>query len=173
MISQDESYFRQVNRRLAAARFLLSGCDDISLTEIERQAYLESALLQIYCAVFNYCNELLENYRKPVLDKNSFNLHQLFSEELAFFDNVYEFSEIKAWAKARGSYLNALCQLSNNLLSINLPTQASEVAVKQQNIIAVVSDNIEANLDTPKKVTELLDQFNSLIDRQRECQIEY
>ncbi len=173
MTLHDESYFQQVNRRLAAAGFLLSAYDNFSSTAIEKQACLDSALLQIYCAVFNYCNELLENYRKPALYDNNFNLHQIFSEDLKTFENVYEFAEIKDWATTEGSYLHALCQLPSALLSISQNKPEAETAVKQQNIITVVSDKQEISLDTPKKVTNLLEQLQSLIDRQRACQVEY
>lgn len=185
---KDDSYFKQVNRRLAGARFLLSSIDapELNANPVGRQALMDSALLQFYFAAFSYLNELLEYYHKPVLDITALDLSAVLSESDQFFAGVHEFVALQKWSQENHNIFEKLAvfpieatRLAGDKPDPDQPIQQNskrDNVVEQVDLIAV-SDAVEEidlnNVADVQAIKMILAGFQSLVDSQRENQLEY
>jgi len=188
----DETYAQQVNRRLTAARLLLKLDEgsELNSTPVGRSAILESALVQLYFAFYSYLNELLFYYKKPNIEYPSFNLHTLLSDTEKSFEGGNEFSVLKKWGRDKGDIFNELSSLPMKLAALSPKKIAGsgEVKVTSKPILSnpnliLVSDGLTSSeenkhnskfvLDDKSDVKKLVDDFQLLVDTQREGQLEY
>ncbi|MGH1484945.1 MAG: DUF6586 family protein [Cellvibrionaceae bacterium] len=172
----DESYFHLVNRRLAAVKFQLSIANnkEIADTVAKEHACIDSALLQLYFALINYLNELLEHYQRPVICSDNLDLEEILVDTKNQFHQIYEADEIKRCLNAKGSALALLIKLPASLMikTTIASTKRKDVAVGK-NVIAVSSEVPEKNLFSVSVVQEISDHLQKIIDRQRANQSEY
>ena len=185
---KDDSYFKQVNRRLAGARFLLSSIDapELNANPVGQQALMDSALLQFYFAAFSYLNELLACYRKPVLDVAVLDLSAILSEPNQFFAGVHEFVALQKWSQDNHNILEKLAvfPMETTKLANDKPESDQSIqqnskrdnVVEQVDLIAV-SEAVEEidlnNVADVQTIKMILAGFQSLVDSQRENQLEY
>jgi hypothetical protein len=195
-MEKDYSYSAQVNRRLASTYFLISSCEqpqNKSLSRSEKQAYVDSILLQLYCACVSYCNELLSHHSKPVLASDSFNLIDMLENKK--HESVFELHELRLLYNQKECGLFQLCKLFKNMMSIGTKEEQEEKrkqresqaynadtsspAAENNNIINMVvietfsDDSTGLDLSDLKAIKHLLRTLQELIDRQREYLLEY
>lgn len=176
-----ETYFQRVNRRLASARFYLRLASDQQATalvsDLQVKACIEAALLQLYYVSLNYLNELLECYRLPLLPANANDLAQLVGQQSHLFNDVHEFSELRRLLLAEGMQLASLCDLPAVLLTID--DEKPEQIEDKTNDASVVTSiplravTLEEDLLTLSMANQLLEELQSLIERQRQNQVEF
>ena len=188
-------YARQVNRRLSSACFLLHTLEqsDAVKTFIQQQTLVESALLQVYFAICHYLNELLGFYQQPALKPNQQNLHQLLTRPPSALAAIGEYRELKAMLTDAGfsESAGASWQSFSNLLTVLIQQDINgvadsrvtgsapqpEAAVAAGNIIAAARESSE--IPAAKSVLSLaaarliLKEFQDLVERQRQGQLEF
>lgn len=116
MIKKDYSYLSQVNRRLTSARFFLSTYEEAkkaSLSPIEKQAYIDSVLLQLYFGCLSYCNELLSHRQKQDTATDIVELAAVFDG--GSYADVPDFNELRKLYKQRDTGLFQLCKFYKGL----------------------------------------------------------
>lgn len=192
-MSRDYSYSSQVNRRLMATRFLITACDShqtVSPVAAEKQAYIDSILLQLYFACVSYCNELLSHHQKPTLEDKGLNLVDVFDDQKQHFTDISQFNELRTLYRQKSSGLVELCRLFESLSAIGSKQEYEEDRVRRErlgnspvndatNYIPVATiDHIEAgqvkaDLTDIKVIKKLLNDLQNLIDQQREYLLEY
>lgn len=187
-------YARQVNCRLSSAFFLLHTLEqsDAVKTFIQQQTLVESALLQVYFAIRHYLNELLGFYQQPALKPNQQNLHQLLTRPPSALAAIGEYRELKAMLTDAGFSESAgAWQSFSNLLTVLIQQDINgvadsrvtgsapqpEAAVAAGNIIAAARESSE--IPAAKSVLSLaaarliLKEFQDLVERQRQGQLEF
>ncbi len=192
-MERDYSYSSQVNRRLSAARFLIEAYSNhqaISSIASERQAYIDSILLQLYFACVSYCNELLFHHQRPALEDRGLNLADVFDGQKQNFMNMSEFNELQNLYSQKSSGLFELCRLFESLSSIGSKQEQEENRVRRDQLsysstsdvtksIAATKinlfdmDQVKVDLADIKMIKNLLQELQDLIDRQREYLLEY
>lgn len=198
-MEKDYSYSSQVNRRIASTHFLISSYEQLQnnlLAPSEKQAFIDSILLQLYCGCVSYCNELLSHHSKPTVNSNSFNLSAVFDQKN--YAGVSEFTELYWLYHQKKCGFFELCSLYENLTTIgskeeqeksrkqreqqadidDASSNSSAQRIKLVTIDAVTIDSI--NLDSAvidisdiTVIKDLLLIIQELIDRQREYLLEY
>jgi len=192
-MGRDYSYSSQVNRRLMAAQFLITACDrhqTVSSVAAEKQAYIDSILLQLYFACVSYCNELLSHHQKPTLENQGLNLVDVFDDQKQNFINISQFNELRTVYRQRGGGLVELCGLFESLSSIGSKQEQEENRERREQAsnslvndavksipIATIdlldTDHEKVDLTDIKVIKKLLQDLQDLIDRQREYLLEY
>jgi hypothetical protein len=194
-MEKDYSHSSQVNRRMASTYFLISCYEQHqtkALSRSEKQAYIDSILLQLHCACFSYCNELLSHHGKPTLTPGGFNLIDMLENKK--HESVFELHELRLLYKQKKNGLFQLCKLFESLMSIGTKEEQEEKRKKAEsqsynadissqssnnNIISLVavdvlSDELSGlDLSDLKIIKNLLHTLQDLIDRQREYLLEY
>ena len=198
-MEKDYSYSSQVNRRIASTHFLISSYGQLQnnlLAPSEKQAFIDSILLQLYLGCVSYCNELLSHHSKPTVNSSSFNLSAVFDQKT--YAGVSEFTELNWLYHQKKCGFFELCSLYENLTTIgskeeqeknrkqreqqadidDASSDSSAQRIKLVTIDAVTIDSI--NLDSAAidisditVIKDLLLIIQELIDRQREYLLEY
>lgn len=133
---EDESFARQVDRRLASANILLLFIDNkTDIKPIEKNAIIESSLLQYYLGVFSYLNEILNNHNKQSLEFSNFNLLDLLNSNNTSLSSINEFYHLKEWSKKHGEVLTALAKLPLMLSSIVDKNQSKSKSHNKDSIV--------------------------------------
>jgi hypothetical protein len=192
MTPGDESYFQQVNRRLAAAQFHLSTLEDTArvLTPLQKQACLEAALMEMYLALLSYINEVLGWYRQVPISFSQFESN-IFCQ-LSRYSNRFsvELDEIRIIAEEENNLIKALMDYPTTLVLLkkNTPHLHSQEENKKSTdasnfdgsdhfmptmIRLVADDKKPVDLGNKKTVRQLLNQLQLMINRHRENQAEY
>ncbi len=192
-MEKDYSYSSQVNRRLTATRFLITAYENhqsVSSTAAQKQAYIDSILLQLYFACVSYCNELLAHHQKSTLSDRDFRLVDVFDDTKKSFLDISQFNELRTLYDQESSGLTELCQLFENLGSIASKQEQEESRVRREQLSNTLSSDIAQNasakkinlldvgqvkvdLSDIKTIKKLLQELQELIDRQREYLLEY
>ena len=146
-MEKDYSYSSQVNRRLASTHFLITSYQQHqkkSLTRLEKQAYIDSILLQLYCGCHSYCNELLSHHRQSTLNSDSFNLTALFTEKK--YEGVSEFNELGVLYDQKNNGLFQLCKLFEDLVSVGSKEEQEKNRKRDEIQISTIDSSLESSL---------------------------
>ena len=198
-MEKDYSYSSQVNRRIASTHFLIASYTQLnshSLAPSEKQALIDSILVQLYCACVSYCNELLSHHSQPVESSRSFNLSAIFEQKK--YAGVSEFTELYWLFHQKSCGLFELCSLYENLTTIGSPAEREKnreqrerqaeieaealnpsdqriklVTIDAVNISPLEADATPTDLSDIAVIKDLLRIIQELIDRQREYLLEY
>ncbi|MFT7491540.1 MAG: hypothetical protein ACI80S_001131, partial [Pseudohongiellaceae bacterium] len=193
------SYSSQVNRRIASAHFLISSYAQLQnnlLAPSEKQAFIDSILLQLYCGCVSYCNELLSHHSKSTVNSSSFNLSAVFDQKK--YAGISEFTELYWLFHQKKCGFFELCSLYENLTTLgskeeqeksrmrrklqeDIEDASSKSSAQRINLVTIDAVNIDSiDLDSGvidisdiAVVKELLRIIQELIDRQREYLLEY
>jgi hypothetical protein len=164
------------------------------LASSEKQALIDSILLQLYCACVSYCNELLSHHGKPALKSDCFNLINLLNDKE--YEGVSELYELRLLYTQKQCGLSKLCSLFEDLMAIGSKeeqegdqkrpkTQASNAdyysasSMERNNLIDIVTidslsvDSPDLDLSDIDAIKHLVITLQELIDRQREYLLEY
>jgi hypothetical protein len=198
-MEKDYSYSSQVNRRIASAHFLISSYAQLQnnlLAPSEKQAFIDSILLQLYCGCVSYCNELLSHHSKSTVNTSSFNLSAVFDQKK--YAGISEFTELYWLFHQKKCGFFELCSLYENLTTLgskeeqeksrmrrklqeDIEDASSKSSAQRINLVTIDAVNIDSiDLDSAvidisdiAVVKELLRIIQELIDRQREYLLEY
>jgi hypothetical protein len=198
-MEKDYSYSSQVNRRIASAHFLISSYAQLQnnlLAPSEKQAFIDSILLQLYCGCVSYCNELLSHHSKSTVNTSSFNLSAVFDQKK--YAGISEFTELYWLFHQKKCGFFELCSLYENLTTLgskeeqeksrmrrklqeDIEDASSKSSAQRINLVTIDAVNIDSiDLDSGvidisdiAVVKELLRIIQELIDRQREYLLEY
>jgi hypothetical protein len=198
-MEKDYSYSSQVNRRIASAHFLISSYAQLQnnlLAPSEKQAFIDSILLQLYCGCVSYCNELLSHHSKSTVNSSSFNLSAVFDQKK--YAGISEFTELYWLFHQKKCGFFELCSLYENLTTLgskeeqeksrmrrklqeDIEDASSKSSAQRINLVTIDAVNIDSiDLDSAvidisdiAVVKELLRIIQELIDRQREYLLEY
>lgn len=198
-MEKDYSYSSQVNRRMASTHFLISSYEqlqDQSLAPLEKQAFLDSILLQLYCSCVSYCNELLGHCNDPTVAPRISSMNAVFEHKN--YAGMSEFTELYWLFQKKKCGLFELCNFYETLTNIgseeeqesnrkqrerqdeideaasNLPDQ--RINLVTIDVITVDSQDIDSEMTDLTDITvikDLLLTLQELIDRQREYWLEY
>ena len=188
-MTENESYFQLVNRRLMSAHFHLailersiSDTDTLyerMYTQAESRACLEAALLQIYLATFNYINEWLSYYQQPIVTPDNFSIQASLKDRLQVGHCYPELEQLLACFESSNNWLALIDKLPASLCdpsSFIKQAQCSTQKNQKQSLIAVSGSIEESELPdlySLSTVKYLLSQLQHLIDEQRANQAEY
>jgi hypothetical protein len=198
-MEKDYSYSSQVNRRIASTHFLISSYGQLQnnlLAPSEKQAFIDSILLQLYCGCVSYCNELLSHHSKSTVNSSSFNLSAVFDQKK--YAGISEFTELYWLFHQKKCGFFELCSLYENLTTLgskeeqeksrmrrklqeDIEDASSKSSAQRINLVTIDAVNIDSiDLDSGvidisdiAVVKELLRIIQELIDRQREYLLEY
>jgi hypothetical protein len=198
-MEKDYSYSSQVNRRIASTHFLISSYAQLQnnlLAPSEKQAFIDSILLQLYCGCVSYCNELLSHHSKSTVNSSSFNLSAIFDQKN--YAGVSEFTELYWLFHQKKCGFFELCNLYENLTTLgskeeqeknrmrrklqkDIEDASSKSSAQKINLVTIDAVNIDSiDLDLAATdisdiavIKELLLIIQELIDRQREYLLEY
>ncbi len=198
-MEKDYSYSSQVNRRIASAHFLISSYAQLQnnlLAPSEKQAFIDSILLQLYCGCVSYCNELLSHHSKSTVNTSSFNLSSVFDQKK--YAGISEFTELYWLFHQKKCGFFELCSLYENLTTLGSKEEQEKSRMRRKlqediedaspkssaqriNLVTIDAVNIDSiDLDSAvidisdiAVVKELLRIIQELIDRQREYLLEY
>lgn len=172
------SHLQLVNQKLAFANSIIASLttsDDTATTKLQQQALTDAAVFHLATALHFYVRELAEQHRIMGLQGIS-SITDLASTLQKLDKYSSEVSELFELEQTNNSWLNQLTRYHAQLF--RSPEKAKEKkAFGQENAINVIelSDADEAaslNLTVDVLVT-WLNEFRSLITRQRETTAEY
>lgn len=169
-MATDINYRKQVNQQLAAAVFQLSLLENsaLSLSKLQQASCHQACLHHLYYLVSFYVNEVLDNYKREVINFEARSLQQLFESKALYDYSMIELSELQQWYDKPSSLLNYLVQLDQKLNRAD--AQKTPTKTNQENlIVAVIVVNELDLLNDKKELLLLKKELSTLIDRQREC----
>lgn len=164
----------KVKRTLANVRFYLSLLkhQELTLAKREIQASLEAALWQLYLGVYHYFKEVLEHHK---LSEDALPLTGL---KATLACSGHDFNQlpfvVELNALLRDQHWQALLDMPEYLSTAQEPNH-SDTGQKPPGLIASVGDKpiTTADLFSLETVSQLLNQLDQLIERQRASLEEY
>ena|GEM_PF-2922003 len=141
---------------------------------VYQRCCIESALIQLYCAVTHYCNELRTHYELPLLAHRE-------TDTLAFVQcdtsQVVEISELQRILSSDDTWLSKILNAPHTILDISLEKKTTNTSTNQTilpaNIIPLTETTSDSQYIDIPTIKDYLFKFQELIARQRANLIEY
>ena len=183
-LPQSKDFVHQVNRHMASCRFQLHLLQSSGqqLNPLQESACVEAALFHLHLALQLYLDELLSYYQKPAFlqkAEQEKELSLLLHQGHECFAGLNEFSELQQTVNNSSLPWEQLAELKDVLTDtetlINLESSAPEKKPVAEAVIPVLEikhQEEQKNIFEASTVLAMLDELQTLIEKQREYQTE-